>query len=348
LLAEAYNRCCLFSLIKNSVVLIDEPDAHLEILRQRQIYALLKSVALENRSEVIMATHSEVILDDAVDINLTLLLLDGSTDNIADRKDVRNALRTYGIEHYYKAKIHPRLLYIEGSTDIEILRHLAAKIHYTEAENILNNSLNIYYTQNIESEDNIFNQLDRAGGAFKHYRNHFNALRNFVPELKAVALFDNDNSNPQDEIDDSIVVIFWKEYEIENYFINPDVLYNFVENRYEKTAGELFVHEDIHIFQESIDEVLLSNVFENDADLLKQFQQANKNGKRFMLKNIKMSSFAEQVFSAYAKKMEQPLLLSKREFYRLIQFCPEEDIPVEVSEKLKILVKYLQYADVLP
>jgi hypothetical protein len=41
-----------------------------------------------------MATHSEAILDDAVDTNLTLLFLNGTADNVANKKDMRNALRT--------------------------------------------------------------------------------------------------------------------------------------------------------------------------------------------------------------------------------------------------------------
>jgi energy-coupling factor transporter ATP-binding protein EcfA2 len=56
---------------KNSVLMIDEPDAHLEILRQKQVFAILNSVIQENQGQVIIATHSEAILDDAIDTNLT-------------------------------------------------------------------------------------------------------------------------------------------------------------------------------------------------------------------------------------------------------------------------------------
>ena len=52
-----------------SVLLIDEPDAHLEILRQKQVYVLLRELAAENASQVILATHSEVILNEALDHN---------------------------------------------------------------------------------------------------------------------------------------------------------------------------------------------------------------------------------------------------------------------------------------
>jgi predicted ATPase len=44
-----------------SVLLLDEPDAHLEILRQRQIYAELSEFAGAQRSQIIAASHSEVV-----------------------------------------------------------------------------------------------------------------------------------------------------------------------------------------------------------------------------------------------------------------------------------------------
>jgi predicted ATPase len=329
---------------KNSVILIDEPDAHLEILRQRQIYAILKTVALENGSQVIIATHSEAILDDAVDTNLTLLL-DGTTDNIADKKDMRNALRNFGIEHYCKAKVHPRIFYIEGSTDIEILRRLAGRLGHTGALKVLNDKLNPYYIRNIESEDTIENQLDRAGGAFGNHFAHFNALKKFVHDLKGFALFDNDNKNRNDNVTDSLATVFWKDYEIENYFISPDVLIGFVEDRYKKPEQDLFVHEDVNVFKRSVDEVLLSTVFDNSGEILDQYHKGSKDVKRFMLRTTKMSEFAEEVFRRYAEKMGQPMLLTKGEFYRLVPFCPAEEIPKEVSEKLDMLAAYLEYPD---
>ena len=50
-----------------SVLLLDEPDAHLEILRQRQTYQLLTEVSEKMGSQVIAASHSEVVLNEAAD-----------------------------------------------------------------------------------------------------------------------------------------------------------------------------------------------------------------------------------------------------------------------------------------
>ena len=40
---------------RKAVLLIDEPDAHLEILRQRQVYVLLREIAAQNDSQVVLA-----------------------------------------------------------------------------------------------------------------------------------------------------------------------------------------------------------------------------------------------------------------------------------------------------
>ncbi len=87
---------------RNSVLLIDEPDAHLEILRQRQVYVLLREIAANNGSQVILVTHSEVVLDEALDQNLTLLL-GGRADDLAAKTEIRNTLKLYGAEHYARA-----------------------------------------------------------------------------------------------------------------------------------------------------------------------------------------------------------------------------------------------------
>ena len=81
-----------------SVLLIDEPDAHLESLRQRQVYVLLREIASEKSSQVILVTHSEVILEEALeDRNLTLLV-EAKVDSGPKQQDIRNALKRFGTD----------------------------------------------------------------------------------------------------------------------------------------------------------------------------------------------------------------------------------------------------------
>jgi Fe-S cluster assembly ATPase SufC len=327
---------------KSSVLMIDEPDAHLEILRQKQIYAILNTTALENQGQIIMATHSEAILDEAVDSNLTLLL-QGEATNLAKQQEIKNALRTYGIEHYYKARVHPRILYIEGNTDIEILKALAIHTKNKEAESVLLGRLNVYYTRNIEPENTLPNQLDRIGGAFGNHFARFNTLRSFIPGLKAIAVFDSDNIIREDRIENNFAILYWKNYEVENCFISPQTLINYVSDVFRDDVGTLFQGEYIEHFKETVDSILLEDVFKGDRAQMEEYHKLGPGLKRTLLKTIKMSQFAEKVFKLYAETYSQPVLLNKGEFYRLVPFCPVDEIPAEVSEKLNILVRYLEY-----
>jgi ABC-type taurine transport system ATPase subunit len=84
-----------------SVLLLDEPDAHLEILRQRQIYQLLTDVAREQNSQVVAASHSEVLLNEAADRDILVAFV-GKPHRIDDRgSQISKALKLVGFEHYY-------------------------------------------------------------------------------------------------------------------------------------------------------------------------------------------------------------------------------------------------------
>lgn len=130
---------------KRSVLLIDEPDAHLEILRQKQVYVLLRDIATENDSQVVMVTHSEVILDEALESNLTLLL-NGKADDLAKRTSIRNCLKHFGADHYVRARERGYVLYVEGGTDIDMLRALAERIDHPVAQE-WDDRVNSFYVQ---------------------------------------------------------------------------------------------------------------------------------------------------------------------------------------------------------
>jgi AAA15 family ATPase/GTPase len=323
----------------NSILMIDEPDAHLEILRQKQVFEILKNIAHENGCQVIIATHSEVILDDAVDTNLTLLI-DGEAVNLARQSDMKNALRTFGIDHYYKAKILPRILYIEGSTDLDILKEMAAKLDHP-AYDILNDRLNYYYIRDTNPADTLDSRLEKVGGAGLNYKQHFYTLKNYVPGFKGIAVFDSDGNLREDYIKDDLAVVYWQNYEIENYFISIDSILAYIEDSMDDAQHSR--DENIKLMEGIIFEKLLSEVFNGDKSQLEEFRKASKNLKRTILKNFKMSGFAEGVFSEFANRASASVLLRKCEFKELIRYVEPADFPGEVTEKLDLIVKYLAY-----
>ena len=74
-----------------SILLLDEPDAHLEILRQRQIYQLLTEVAAQQGCQVFAASHSEVILNEAADRDIVVAFV-GKPHRIDDFETRRQEL----------------------------------------------------------------------------------------------------------------------------------------------------------------------------------------------------------------------------------------------------------------
>lgn len=87
-----------------AVLLLDEPDAHLEILRQRQTYQLLTETARKYGSQVIAASHSEVVLNEAADRDVVVAFL-GRPHRIDDRgSQLLKSLKEIGYEKYYQAE----------------------------------------------------------------------------------------------------------------------------------------------------------------------------------------------------------------------------------------------------
>ena len=87
-----------------AILLLDEPDAHLEILRQRETYNLLIRVGEQQGSQIIAASHSEVVLNEAAGRDVVVAFV-GKPHRIDDRgSQVSKALRDIGFDQYYQAE----------------------------------------------------------------------------------------------------------------------------------------------------------------------------------------------------------------------------------------------------
>lgn len=329
---------------KGSVLLVDEPDAHLEILRQKQVYVLLRDIASENRSQVILVTHSEVILDEALDNNLTLLL-DGYADDLAGKQNIRNSLKHFGTAHYVKARERGYVLYVEGGTDLDMLRALAERTAHPVA-NRWDERINSFYVQNNYPDQSLDAELERVEGGFGITpEKHFQGLRNLLPDLKGLAILDRDSANRQDAHYGALTISYWRRYEAENYFITPGLLRNF--------ASLHFADLDLFGgFQKEIDEVLealtLELVFDGIAGDLAAWKQSPPDAARLIweakTERRKLSTFAEEFFRRLAQKMGGPMLLKKGELHRLIAHVDPRTIPAEVSQKLDLLDQLFTHA----
>lgn len=329
---------------KKSVLLVDEPDAHLEILRQKQVYVLLRDIASENLSQVVMVTHSEVILDEAIDTNLTLLL-EGRADDLAKKQDIRNSLKHFGAEHYVKARERGYVLYVEGGTDVDMLRALAELLKHPVAE-IWDERLNSFYVQNNYPDQGLDAELERVEGGFGVTpQQHFNGLRNLLPQLKGLAILDNDGRNRVSDLQGPLKISYWKRYEAENYFVTPDVLRSYALAHYADL--DLFSGFQTEI-DAVLDELLLEQLFDGVQVDFEAWKQASPEIARVLweakTERRKLSAFAEEFFRKLADKLGGQMLLKKGELHRLVLNAQSQSIAPEVREKLDQLYELLDGA----
>ncbi len=196
----------------NSVIMLDEPDAHLEILRQRQIYQAITETAAQQSSQLLIATHSEVVLNEAGDRHAVTAFVGAPHRMDGSSSQVFKALAEIGFESYLQAAQQGWVLYLEGSTDLAALRAFAYHLgHPAEA------------------------YLDRP---FVHYvgnqpmqsRRHFYGLREARPDLYGFALFDRLNLPPGGG--EVLREHSWRRREIENYLCSRDIMLRWVERQF--------------------------------------------------------------------------------------------------------------------
>ena len=324
---------------KRSVLLVDEPDAHLEILRQKQVYVLLRDIASENGSQVVMVTHSEVILDEALDTNLTLLL-EGRADDLAKKQDIRNSLKHFGADHYVKARERGYVLYVEGGTDVDMLRGLAERLQHPVAQ-IWDERINSFYIQNNYPQQHVEAELERVEGGFGLTpREHFNGLRNLLPELQGLAILDNDGQNRPDRDEGDLQIRRWRRYEAENYFITPDLLRRFAYQQY--PAEDLFASHARQSVDEALAETLIERVFDGSPADHDTWRQSPPDAARLVWESQtarrKLSTIAEDFFRRLALKVGGGMLLKKGELHRLIAHAElSATAEAEVRSKLDAL-----------
>ncbi len=325
---------------KGSVLLIDEPDAHLEILRQKQIYALLRDIANEAGSQVVLVTHSEAVLEAALDRNLTLLV-DGRAESVARREDIKNALKHFGTGHYVKAREAGHVLYVEGNTDIDMLRALATRMGHGVAA-AWNERANVYYVEDNYPHADDDSTLERVEGGFGiPPKKHYFGIRSMVPGLRGLAILDNDGKGRVNSDGGGLRIVYWRRYEAENYFVTPDLLLAYVDATVGGAQADLFAPTRAQA-QRVLDQLMLERVFANNAREFAVYKQAAGEVAHLLwarsTERLKLSDFAEEFFRRVAAATQTPMILRKGEFHRMVALVDPASIDSEVAEKLDLLL----------
>lgn len=301
----------------NSVPLLDEPDAHLEILRQRQIYQLLTDVARTNGNQVIAASHSEVLLNEAAGRDLVIAFV-GKPHAITDRgSQVMKALEEIGFEQYYQAEQTGWVLYLEGSTDLAVLRAFAERLGIEKAKACLARPF-VHYVGNQPEE----------------VQKHFHGLREAVGQLQGFAIFDQLEHPLPDNL--GARGVMWRKREIENYFCYPETLEAYAQqSAVAAAAGPLFSDAEAQRRVTAMREAI--------AELEAALKTLGKGSPWHS--NTKVSDdFLTPLFQNYFKKLGLPNLMAKKNFYELAFFVPLNKIDAEVQEKLEAVIETAESA----
>jgi predicted ATPase len=206
-----------------SILLLDEPDAHLHIILQDAIYRELRSVAAAQNSQLIIATHSEVIINSVEPQELCMVLgTPRILANTVERTRLVNALGILSHTDIMQALDAPGVLYLEDYTDLEILLQFTKILKHPLYETM---GTRLFWKKVVWEP--------RPGASGIKSRDHYDALILVRPDLPGLELLDGD---ARQEIQATPITgsglqrLRWKRYEIESYLLHPAALARYVEH----------------------------------------------------------------------------------------------------------------------
>ena len=206
-----------------AVVLLDEPNAHLHVILQDAIYHELRSAAARHGSQLIVATHSEVVINSVEPRELVVTLSQPRlvADN-DERSRLISSLRVLSNADVTQILAVRGILYVEDYTDINILRAWAETLQH-RASGLL--------TTELMWKPTAFQVQQGRPGRGITAREHFAALQLVRDDLPGLELVDGD---AHEAVGDTPITgnglqrVRWRRYEIESYLLHPEALARFV------------------------------------------------------------------------------------------------------------------------
>ncbi len=299
-----------------SILLFDEPDAHLEIIRQRDVYRLLRRLASARDAQLVVSTHSEVIMDETDYTNICAFLGESPRPLVTSQEasQLRKALVKIPSSDYLQAQERAGVLYVEDYTDVDILLEWAKVLDHP-AKSFLESPFVVY-----------------VGNVPKHARDHFYALHSAQPSLRGVLLLDQ--TDLQLRTKGPLVEMMWRRREIENYLLVPEVILRFCEREVRASLGVDDAKQEMSLFSSQIPEEM-----EKVLNLLKkrmlqeEFAQPFKDTP-FLLGTKASEVVLEPFFKDFYKMIGKNNAMPKNKFYLLATVMKKSEVHPEIKEKL--------------
>lgn len=226
------------------VLLLDEPDAHLHSSLQEHLIDQLSELAERQGKQVLVATHSTEILRSA-EPNEVLQIREGSGRYLEGEQQKVGLLVGLGSDYAPRVdriKRSKRLFFVEGRSDVRVLRILADKLDMAWPDAWIE---------------------WRSTGGHKERKHVYRALLEEIPDLVTLSLRDRDDE-PAETVgadlvdhgsDDGFHARRWRRRYIESYLVWPPAIATVtglpeadvrqdLEDRHALAVGEAFTDSD--------------------------------------------------------------------------------------------------------
>jgi predicted ATPase len=290
-----------------SVLLLDEPDAHQHVVLQRQIYEKLRSAAARQACQLVLATHSPVILDATAPARVVSFL--GNPHRLVhehERDQVREAMGRLTTLDLLLAEQGRDVLYCEGESDFNILQAWAK---------VLGHPAKAFFARPF---------FHRNGGRSpREAKGHLFALRAIRPVICGLLLLDGDNREvPDREVGgDGLKIARWKRYEIENYLLVPEAIRRmFIPTLFEQNAAD----RAIEYLRTQMPESFFENPLSDQTAAAVEVPASKK--------------LLPQMFLAAGRKLE------KGEFYLIAEQMTADEIHPDVIKVLDEIARLVRAA----
>lgn len=303
-----------------TTILFDEPDAHLHVNLQRTILNYLKT---KTDIQFIIATHAEEFIR-AMDNQMIISVLSAKPVYTPSKPAVISALSEVDNLAVVQTTESPFILYVEGEDDERMLNAWAGRLGMDKV-------LSKFY---IKIMGGISKQIMKDNAD-----KHFNGLRQIVPNVSRIMLFDYDTEDGYHPEPDNPVIYEWKRKNIENYLLVPEAWIKAIKDRlnisddlffmpYRNLVSDFFAEQNLTLPKNSTWETIKANVFEvvDGKKILFEmddslFQRILRESKGFNLKINRASvSLAMQ-----GNEIHQDI----KQFFNILKTLIEEDIAAE-------------------
>lgn len=286
-----------------SVLLLDEPDAHLHVVLQKLVYDRLRELARRRNCQLLIATHAEVLIDGTSPERILSFYGDPHRlQSDTERDQVREALKRLTSMDLLRAEQAAGILYVEAEEDLNLLREWARVLRHPAHEFLRKRP---FWHSN-------------QGRNPREAKGHFFALQAIQPGTRGVLLLDGDNRNlPDHELSaEGLEILRWERYEAESYLVHPDALGRFVLG----TEPDLFANERAEKGRQYLQEELPPAVYRNPT--------ADHH-------YLKVTPASKTLLPGFfnAAQMDLP----RSEYYQIATQMHDDEIPPEVKQKLDLI-----------